>query len=186
MKGIIIYKGKYGATQQYADWMAKDLTLPSVIAQEMPREQIATYDYIIMGSSVYVGKLQLKKWLKVNADLLSKKKLFLFIVCGTPSNEIEKIEKIVQDNIPVELCDRCSITFLPGRLVKKNLSWTDKMLLRIASLFYKNKAGERNPYSDYDNVKQENIIKLESNVISYLRDAKREAHVPFPVAEGSK
>ena len=28
MKGIIIYKGKYGATAQYAQWLGEELNFP--------------------------------------------------------------------------------------------------------------------------------------------------------------
>ena len=41
MKGIIIYKGKYGATRQYADWLGKELNLQIAHPGNYIKEYIA-------------------------------------------------------------------------------------------------------------------------------------------------
>jgi menaquinone-dependent protoporphyrinogen IX oxidase len=72
MKGLVIYKGKYGATKQYAMWIAQELQLPVASADRFPADELPKYDYFILGSSVYIGKLEIKDWLKKNFKVLQK------------------------------------------------------------------------------------------------------------------
>ena len=61
MKGIVVYKGKYGATRQYAEWLGAEFALPVQPAETLTREKLFLFDYIVIGSSVYVGKLLMRK-----------------------------------------------------------------------------------------------------------------------------
>ena len=75
MKGIIIYKGKYGATQQYAEWAGKELNLPIATPENADPGTLAGYDFVAIGTSVYIGKFVINRWLKQQADILKNKKL---------------------------------------------------------------------------------------------------------------
>ena len=75
MKSIIVYKGKYGATKQYAEWLGEELNLPVLSAELADEGQLALSDFYIIGSSVYIGKLQIRKWLKKNLSVLKNKKI---------------------------------------------------------------------------------------------------------------
>jgi menaquinone-dependent protoporphyrinogen IX oxidase len=66
MKGLVIYKGRYGATKQYAMWIGQELQLPVASADRFHTDELPKYDYFILGSSVYIGKLEIKDWLKKN------------------------------------------------------------------------------------------------------------------------
>ena len=63
MNGIIVYKGKYEATHQYAQWLGSNLSIPITTPEELQGDMLARMDYIIIGSSVYIGKLRIKPWL---------------------------------------------------------------------------------------------------------------------------
>lgn len=163
MKGIIIYKGKYGATLQYADWLGDALGLPVFPAGDETLSAFAKADYVIMGSSIYIGKLQLREWMLNNQALLLDKKLFFFLVCGTPLNEQAKLEQFIEKNAPPLIRQRCSFYFLPGRLVFKKLSWTDRLLLRMGAWLGKKK-GETIVMKDYDEVKEAHLQSLINTV----------------------
>ncbi|MDP4129871.1 MAG: flavodoxin domain-containing protein [Bacteroidota bacterium] len=165
MKGIIVHKGKYGATRQYAEWLGAELKLPVQPADDLTKEKLLLFDYIITGSSVYVGKLLIKKWLKQNSVLLGGKKLFLFIVCGTPESEPAKQQDIIKRNVPASLLDSQNIFFLPGRLVKQKLSWKDALILRLGGWVEKDPVKKKAMLSDIDGVKIENL----SNIIESVR-----------------
>ncbi len=60
MKGLVIYKGRYGATKQYATWIGQELGLAVASADRFPLKELPKYDYFIIGSSVYIGKLEIK------------------------------------------------------------------------------------------------------------------------------
>lgn len=163
MKGIIIYKGKYGATRQYATWLGNILNVPAVAAGTEMREQLQAADYIIMGTSVYIGKLQLRKWIEQHRDLLISKRLFLFLVAGTPVSEKEKLEEYITVNVGAEIRSRCSCFFLPGKLEFKKLSLLDKILLKMGARLAKTR-GESIVMTDYNNVKREQLLEIVSAV----------------------
>lgn len=94
MKGIVVYQSKYGATNKYAQWIGSDLGLPVFETRELDPGQLEKYDLIILGSSVYIGRLLIKKWLKNNFKYLLNKKTFFFVVCGTPVDQREKLDNI--------------------------------------------------------------------------------------------
>lgn len=160
MKSMILYKGKYGSTQQYAEWLSAELHLPLMAPENLPEEDLNANDLIIIGSSVYVGKLLISGWLKQYAGNLKNKKLILFVVCG--SNSPKDQEKILKQHVPEGLIDPSCIFFLPGRLVKSKLSWKDRFLLRLGAMAAKNPETRKSMLQDRDNVKKENL----SGVIS--------------------
>lgn len=167
MKGIVVYKGKYGATEQYATWAAKELNLPLKVADECSETDLANADVLVLGTSVYIGVLVIKEWIKNNLESLSGKKIFLFVVCGTPANETEKLQGYVNASIPESILKTCTLYFLPGRLRFKKLSWSDKLLLRVGYYFSSKSQKENMHLSDYDAVKKENLAGL-------LNDAGKE------------
>jgi len=69
MKGIIIYKGKYGATEQYANWLSAELDLPLVSADDISAEKLRIFDFVVLAGSVYIGKWMMRDWLKQNLSL---------------------------------------------------------------------------------------------------------------------
>lgn len=167
MKGIIIYKGKYGATRQYAVWLGNALELPVVPAGAETAMQLSDADFVILGTSIYIGKLQLKKWIKENQELLCTKKLYLFLVTGTSLDEKEKLVEYVRNNLPDEIRKRCKYFFFPGKLEFQKLSWQDKLLLKIGAWLSKGTKDEI-PLADYNRVDRQYIEGLVKTV-NYLK-----------------
>lgn len=167
MKGIIIYRGKYGATRQYAVWLGNALELPAVPAGTETTAQLLDTDFVILGSSIYIGKLQLKKWIRENEDFLSGRKVYLFVVTGTPLNEKEKLRGYIKSNVPEVIEKRCKYFFFPGKLEFNKLSWSDKLLLRIGAWLSKGSKNEI-PLADYNRVDREQINGL-VEAVNYLK-----------------
>lgn len=159
MRSIIVYNGKYGATRQYAEWLSQELHIRAVPPQDAAAE-LAACGLVIMGSSVYIGKLRLSKWLNANAGVLVNKKLLLFVVCGTPPEEKEKLKTYIQSSVPEAVRAQCRIYFLPGRLSYEKLSLTDKFLLRMGALLSGDPNIKQAMLRDYDEVKKENLAEL--------------------------
>lgn len=150
MKGVIIYKGKYGATRQYAEILSKELNLPAS-TPVITGGQLMDADYVLIGSAVYMGRLLLKSWLIRNEEWLKTKKLFFFIVCGTPAADKEKTDKIIADNIPLSLRSN-TIFFLKGRMIKGNLTYTDRLLLKMGAWLTKDPQEKKAMLQDFDEV----------------------------------
>ena len=101
MNGIIIYQGKYGATRQYAHWLGETLQMPVSKVENVTPAVLALYDTIVIGSSVYIGRLVLRDWLKENDIRLKDKKLFIFIVCSFAVNDMTQQREIIKKTILV-------------------------------------------------------------------------------------
>jgi menaquinone-dependent protoporphyrinogen IX oxidase len=167
MKGIIVYKGKYGSTHQYASWLRNELELHLAPAENCKKYQLELSDVVIIGSSIYIGKLSIGKWMKNNIDTLRNKKIFLFAVCGTPVSETKKLQTYLESSVPAELLQQCKVYFLPGRLVYKNLSWMDKFMLRMGSMLSKEPEAKNAMLTDYDDVKEENLDELVNDIKTF-------------------
>lgn len=120
MRAVIIYKTKYGATKQYAEWLGESLSLPVIPVNEVLKGELREYDCILLGTSIYFGKFKLKGWLRCNTKMLINKKIFLFIVNATDPGEIEKRNNFIEHNVPLKLKPYCKFYFLPGRVIHKN------------------------------------------------------------------
>jgi menaquinone-dependent protoporphyrinogen IX oxidase len=170
MKGAIVYKGKYGATQQYAEWLGSELQLPVLKPENVTASNLALYDFIIIGSPVYIGSLLIKKWLKKYAGSLQNKKVFVFIVCATPATESEKLNTIVTNNIPETILKAAGVYFFPGRMIIEKLSWRDKFMLTIGTRLQKDAAVKKAMLQNFDDVKKERITELVNAVKTFIHE----------------
>jgi menaquinone-dependent protoporphyrinogen IX oxidase len=167
MKGVIIFKGKYGATWQYTEWLASVLHLPAMKIDQVTGEHLSKYDCLVIGSSVYIGRLLIKDWLKQNLAFIQNKKIFLFIVCGTAPGEKDKLEKIAKDNIPEEIRNKCEVYFLHGRMIMKNFTWLDRFVLKLGAFLTRDPVEKKNMLRDFNDVKEENIFPLLNAINKY-------------------
>ncbi len=171
MNGIVLYKSRYGATRQYADWIGGDLRLPVIAPERMDEKLLAACDFLLIGASVYNGELLLKDWLEENEHRLSNKKLFLFIVCA-PTPDVGKHHQIILDNIPRSIWDVADIVFLLGRWILRDLSLTDSRTLEQKART-ENDPVKRDALSqDNDAVKKKNIDGLLRTVRSFATPAE--------------
>lgn len=160
MKGIVVYNGKYGATKQYAKWIGRELGLPVEDSKDILANELSYYDFLLIGSSVYIGKLQIQKWLKNNLAYLSEKKIFLFQVAATSPVEKEKRQAYNLASIPSAILKNCEFYFLPGRMIMQKLSWKDRFMLKMGARLTKDPAEKKIMLTDYDGVRKENIAAL--------------------------
>lgn len=160
MKGLIVYKGKYGATQQYATWIGEALNWPLFTPEQLLDPTLNDADVVIVGGSVYAGQLTLNNWLKKHAHQLLRKKVFLFIVCATPADKKEVLEQIAKHNIPALLQDLVVVFFFRGRLVINNLSWLHKVMLKLASRTTKDPEERERMVHGFDAMNKDSILPL--------------------------
>ena len=160
MKGLVIYKGKYGATKQYAMWIGQELHLPVASADRFPTNELMKYDYFILGSSVYIGKLEIKDWLKKNFYLLQNKTIFFFQVAASPIGQIEKRESYNKASLPATILEKIQFYYLPGRMIMRNLSAWDRFMLKMGAKLTKDPVEKKTMLTDFDNVRKENTFPI--------------------------
>lgn len=81
---LVTYASKHGATREIAERIAKVLTEKGVTCTSLPAERVddvATYDAVVAGSAVYIGKMrkEMRRFLAANENVLNAKPLWLFV-----------------------------------------------------------------------------------------------------------
>ncbi len=160
MKGLIIYKSRYGAAAQYAKWLSETLSIPAVEMKDVTAELLKASDYIIAGSSIYMGKILLKEWLEANVDVLKSKTLFTYIVGAAPSTQTTKTARYFTDNIPALLLQKDQCFYLQGKSIHSELSWLDKLLLKAGAMFAPTPADKKAMLTEFNAIKRENLNAL--------------------------
>lgn len=176
MNSIVIYSSKYGATKQYADWIGKALHIPAIDAEDTGSREIIQNDTILIGSSVYIGRLRIRKWLKSNLALLKNKRIIFFVVCGTPVEEKEKWSEYIRQSVPEILTQNCSIHILPGRMWFAKLNGWDKFLLRLNASATSNKETKELMLKGYDNVERNNILPVLEDYDHFILSPENPIH----------
>jgi menaquinone-dependent protoporphyrinogen IX oxidase len=168
MKGLVIYKGKYGATKQYAMWIGQELQLPVASADRFHIDELPKYDFFILGSSVYIGKLEIKDWLKKNFNVLQNKKIFFFQVAGSPVEQIEKRQSYNKASLPPSILKKAQFYYLPGRMIMRNLSGWDRFMLKMGAKLTKDPVEKKAMLTDFDHVKKEKVIPIIEGVRTFI------------------
>jgi len=177
MKGLVIYKGKYGATKQYATWIGQELQLTVASADRFPVDELPKYDYFILGSSVYIGKLEIKDWLKKNFPVIQNKKIFLFQVAGSPAEQVEKRETYNKASLSPTILGNIQFYYLPGRMLMRNLSGWDRFMLKMGAKLTKDPVEKKTMVTDFDNVKKENTLPIIEAVRTFAKIYKPEMNL---------
>lgn len=167
-KGLIVFESKYGATRQYAEWLAGELVLPVTTAREVSALQLQQADFLVVGTPVYTGVFSIKNWLKKQVKAVSGKKLFFFVVNATAAAEQAKRDQFVLNSVPPEIRQNSGIFFLPGRLLHKRLNFFDSLLLSVAARLMKDPVKKKAMKADIDGVKKEHISAL-CNAVNEFR-----------------
>ncbi|WP_165806719.1 flavodoxin domain-containing protein [Chitinophaga parva] len=166
MKGIIIYRSKYGATSQYAAWLSAALNIPAVAQQQLSRDQLASAGYVILGSPIYMGKLLMRKWLQRQEAALAGKQLFLYLVTATKPDKVEKLQGYIRLNVPPGIRSNCRCFFFPGKIIYRQLSLADKMKVKTGSLLAR-LMHKKLDVSEFNNVDEAHIQELVQDIARF-------------------
>lgn len=107
MKSIIIYSTKYGCTEELASLIQKELSgeckLVNIMKSSVPA--LDDYDTVILGGSIYIGKIQkqLTKYMEEHLDTLLTKKIGLFLSAG--DSKAAENEVVRENNFPKALIE---------------------------------------------------------------------------------
>jgi menaquinone-dependent protoporphyrinogen oxidase len=97
MKGLVVYGTRYGTAKEIAEEISRTLKDENVDvnllnAKEIRDHDVLAYDLIVVGSGIKMGKWTKESinFLKKNRDILSNKKIALFVSCGAANKEKSK------------------------------------------------------------------------------------------------
>lgn len=135
MKTLIAYSSKYGCTEQCAEKLAKKLSGASHLYNIKTNEalDLSQYDKVIIGSAVYIGRIQKEaaEFCTKNLEQLKSKKLGLFI-CG--SQEGDALKQELEAAYPNELKSIASILDCFGGAYQfSRMSFMEKTIVKIVA-----------------------------------------------------
>ncbi len=164
MKGIVLFEGQYGSTEQYARWIGEELAFPVMSCRDAAITDLPDYETIIIGSSVTGGSLRAKKWIRRRWNDIRGNRVFLFTVSGTPEWTEEGFKRFITSQFTFDISAGIRAFPLPGRMIFENLPCGIRILLRIASLFMRKPEVRRGMTRSYDNVNRARIEPLVKTV----------------------
>lgn len=135
MKTVIIYASKHGCTEKCSN-LLKDKLHGEVKIVDIKKEsipEITLFDNIIIGGSIYMGRIQkeVNSFCLKNISELKKKKLGFFICCMS-KNEIA--EKQIQTSFPEELLtDAVATQYFGGEFIFKKMNVLERFIIKKIS-----------------------------------------------------
>lgn len=139
MKNIaVIYKSKYGATKQYAMWIAKELDAPLLEASTIDPSQLDMFDVIIYGGGLYAGRINgIELVMKSHCELL----VIFSVGLANPKNE--DYSAMVDSYFTQDLLSKTKVFHLLGSINYKKLSIVHRgMMVMVKSRLRKKEESE--------------------------------------------
>ncbi len=135
---IVIYKGKYGSTKQYAQWIAEALDCDMVDADHFLSKEFSKYDNIIYGGAVQAGGIKGFDLIKRNKMDLMEKKVITFAV-GINVNSQENRIQIREINFDKSYLARMTLYYCMGAIDPSKIKGMDKTILNLTLKMLKKK-----------------------------------------------
>lgn len=160
MKGAIFFSSKYGSTAQYANWIGEATGL-QVFDVKNAGGDPSKYDFLILGSPIIYYKLSIRKWVTRHLANLESKPIIFFSVSGAPAGE--KLDGWIAESLPESFIKHMQHVALRGRQNPEELTWYDRMMLKIGASQNKDPQARKEELEGFDYMDKssiEPIIKL--------------------------
>jgi len=143
MKNCIIFTTKHGSAAKAADLLKQKLNAETDIINlnDVKKIDITDYDTIVLGGSIYIGKIQKRmiKFIKKNLKQLLNKNITLYVMAGEKDNPEAVIQKVY---LP-ELNDHAiSKRYFGYEMILENMNALEKAVVK--SLGVKESVSELN------------------------------------------
>lgn len=132
MNTLIVYATKHGCAEKCAGMLAQKLggKIEVQNLKNMNALNLSQYDSIIIGGSIYAGRIQkeVSEFCIKNMEALKNKRLGLFI-CGMQK---EAYEAELNAAFPKELLENSIVKdFLGGEFIFKKASFLERMVIKM-------------------------------------------------------
>ena len=131
MKGIVIYKSKYGSTKEYATWIAEELGFEIKENKGISVEDLLGYDTIIYGGGIYAETIAGVTLITKNIEKLAGKKIAVFTTAITPLDCREYYDNMVYNkNFSENVRDKIKVFNFLGKMILDELSFVHKSAIK--------------------------------------------------------
>ena len=154
MNGAIFFSGKYGSTEQYANWISEATGFPVYDIKD-PESDPSRFEFVILGSSILYFKLSIRKWINANLSGLEGRTKILFSVSGAGPSP--KLNRWVANSLPSGFASQIEHVALRGSLDHSKVSWWIRSILWMGSLFNPDPNARKDERYGFDYVDKESI-----------------------------
>lgn len=126
-RSIVVYKSKYGATQQYAKMISDQLGCERILLDQLKMVNADEYDRFIFCLPIYNGLIAGMATLKLRYFTLSRKDIVMFLVGLTDLDAQDEISLAIEASLTEGMRHRFKIFYGMGRMRYKNMNLADKM-----------------------------------------------------------
>jgi len=140
MEKIIVYRSILGSSKRYAYWLGEKLKIRVVKFNKVKKEELEEAKEIILVGGTYVGWMSLSGFIRKNWKYLKGKKLVMADV-GLAKEKSEE-NKEAWEKLPIEFREEAKMFKIAGKIGRMN----------------------------EENVKEENLNKVEEAVVSRRRN----------------
>ena len=135
MKTLIAYGTKYGCTEKCAKMLAEKLEGEVYLYNIKTGKNVdlAQYDKVVIGGSVYIGRIQkeVTEFCTSNLNMLKSKKLGLFICC---MRDGDIAEQELKDAFPQELrSNAVAKGYFGGEFIFNKMGFMDRLIVKKVS-----------------------------------------------------
>ncbi len=130
MKTIVIYNSQTGFTKRYAQWIAEKTNADCVEFSKAKKTDFDGYDAIVFGGWAVAGSISKLKWFKKNINKWNDKKLAVFCVGASPSENPE-IEEALPKNFTAEELKVVRWFYLPGGLDYEKMPAKSRVMMKM-------------------------------------------------------
>jgi menaquinone-dependent protoporphyrinogen IX oxidase len=161
MKGIIIYKSRYGSTKQFSEWLQAETGFNLCKITQCP-DDIKNYDTIVIGSSIHGGRIALDKWIIGHWEFIKDKRVVLMLTSG--SGDFRNIQRVFEQSLPENIRKGLVLFPVGGRYVFKKMSLFDRTAIQVVAAFTKHPEAKKGMLTQRDEVRKENLSKLINHI----------------------
>lgn len=160
MNGAIFFSTKYGSTAQYANWIGEATGLPVFNVKDADAD-LSKYDFLLLGSPIIYYKLSIHKWVKRHLASIENKPIIFFSVSGAGAGP--KLDGWISDSLSENFISKMNHVALRGRQIPEQLTWYDRIMLKIGALTNKDPEARKEELEGFDFMDKssiEPILKL--------------------------
>lgn len=130
MKTAVIYHSQTGFTKRYARWIAQAAGADCFPLSEAKKKDLSAYGTIVFGGWACAGGISKLGWFKKNMDTWMGKKLIVFCVGGSPSDNPDIIPALEKNFSELEL-GRVNVFYCPGGFNYEKMSAPSKLMMKM-------------------------------------------------------
>jgi menaquinone-dependent protoporphyrinogen oxidase len=134
MKTVAIFSSSHGTTEKAANMLKENLKgeVTTINLRKDNNPNVEDYDAIIIGGSIHAGSMQskVKKFVEKNKDVLTTKKLGLFICCMDEKKAQEQFENAYPEDLR-----KASVSsgLFGGEFLLDKMNFVERMIVKKVS-----------------------------------------------------